>query len=150
VPVCLSVYPSMSVSLPVYPPEFFRFMRRIKSHCCLSPNFFVFYAVRVVSKENKRPVLPRTCFFLLNLSYMQTFFFFKITQLAFIYSIFIHNSSSSVYLQLCWFSSNLLKPIRRFIMVASASKWNVHYSRCISCSCRGDYEEYHFSDMAKC
>jgi hypothetical protein len=43
-PCCLSVYPFVSVPLCV---------------CVSPPNIFVFYAVRLVSKESRRLVLPK-------------------------------------------------------------------------------------------
>jgi hypothetical protein len=49
--LCLFVYPSMSVCLSKYPSM---------SVCVYPPNVFVFYTVRVVSKERRWLVLPRT------------------------------------------------------------------------------------------
>jgi hypothetical protein len=78
--LCIRLYLSVSVHLSVYPLNFWAteayeitflssyvylaltFVRRLmRSPCCAPPLFFVFYAVRVVLKESRRSVLPRTC-----------------------------------------------------------------------------------------
>jgi hypothetical protein len=57
--ILLSLDSGSRATLPVY---FFRL--------CIPPYFFVFYAVRIVSKEIRRLVFPRTsCYAFLELSY---------------------------------------------------------------------------------
>jgi hypothetical protein len=55
---CLSFCLSLCVSPPIF------VMRLARSPCSLGmnipPNFFCFYTVRVVSKESRRLILPRT------------------------------------------------------------------------------------------
>jgi hypothetical protein len=57
---CLSVYPSVFFHLSVFSPNSVR--RLMRTLCCLCicvpPNFFVFYAVHVVTKESRPLVLP--------------------------------------------------------------------------------------------
>jgi hypothetical protein len=55
---CLSVYPFTSVHLSVCVPPIVG--KLVRSPCVASSNSFVFYAVRVLSKESTRLVLPRT------------------------------------------------------------------------------------------
>jgi hypothetical protein len=83
-PICLFFVKTFKRSprcMSVCVPLFFRFMRLMRSPCCVSLSlsllgkglsvcvtppliFFVFYVVRVVSKENRRLVLPQN--FLIN------------------------------------------------------------------------------------
>jgi hypothetical protein len=76
-PCCLSVYSSVSLYLPLIFFDFYaahvisrRLIRSPFCLCvCVSPNCFVFCAVRVLSDKIRRLVLPRTsCYYLLSIS----------------------------------------------------------------------------------
>jgi hypothetical protein len=69
-PCCLSVYPFVCPSVCVSPQFLLRVLLYniiIFLSVCGSPsNSFVLYAVRVVSKESRRLVLPRTSCYIFN------------------------------------------------------------------------------------
>jgi hypothetical protein len=68
--ILLSVCPSVCLCIPLL--IFVRRLVRLPCYLCVRLNFF-FYAVRVVPKESRRLVLPRTTYFFIN-SFILLFF----------------------------------------------------------------------------